>query len=101
MRPEDLGKFFDDAIEKIAPQNEAHREQLDRLREALCQINETTKQAFQDLGQQMERLADSGEDDERRVQLADEAVKVARETRHQIAAAFEVQAGIIKGIAQR
>jgi len=99
MRPEDLGKFFEEAFDKIAPKDDEHREKLDRMRGMFREMNEMASKSFQDLREQMDRLADSGGGQERMRELAEEHGRIATEVRAALSTGFEEHARLIETIA--
>ncbi len=76
MRHEDLGKFFEEAFDKIEPQNEAHREKLAKMRERFKEINAETAREIQEVREEQARFRERYRGDK---SLVEDAKKSSQE----------------------
>ena len=98
MRPEDLTKFFEDAIAKIVPRDDAHREKLERFQE---KVRASNLQLGAEIDKLQKHLSDQNADTERL--QADVQARSDRDRKYKrvVAQELDVQTELISRIAAR
>lgn len=97
MNPEDLGRFFEEAFEKIEPKDERQRQKLHRFREMMQSSNEDLARALANVRKETERTVNPPQQEET-LRLSAERARIAREATDDLLAACDEHAGLLARI---
>lgn len=98
MRPEDIGGLWEEALGKIEPRDDAHRERLQRFQEKLRESSEEMVREIEAIKTQAQSTGRSGLVD---MKIVEDRTRIAKETVRQISNAFDFQAVLVERIAKK
>lgn len=98
MRPEDFGRFFEEAFDKIEPKDDAQRQKLEKLRE---KMRESRSKLATEIDEAMEQAKRLGRPSTELRKIAKERREINEEANAAITAAFIEQAELINRISGR